>query len=131
MKSYRSERSISNENRFTDIRYEYEDGKHNNVGQGKDKEETLDKVTYVAYKQHFFTSILLTSTPFEKAKLYSSNIVDEEKGDTIFTKQFKANMPLAFNNGELNSKMNWYYGPSDYKLLKNEKQKFNRSRFIG
>ena len=118
LKSYRSEKSISNENRFTDIRYEYEDGKHNNVGQGKDKEETLDKVTYVAYKQHFFSSILLTNTPFEKAKLYSSNIVDEEKGDTIYTKQFKANIPLAFNNGEVNYKMNWYYGPSDYKLLK-------------
>ena len=118
MKSYRSEKSISNENRFTDIRYEYEDGKHNNVGQGKDSEETLDKVTYVAYKQHFFSSILLTNTPFEKAKLYSSNIVDEEKGDTIYTKQFKANIPLAFNNGEVNYKMNWYYGPSDYKLLK-------------
>lgn len=66
LKSYRSEKSISNENRFTDIRYEYEDGKHNNVGQGKDKEETLDKVTYVAFKQHFFSSILLTNTPFEK-----------------------------------------------------------------
>ena len=118
LKSYRSEKSISNENRFTDIRYEYEEGKHNNVGQGKDKEETLDKVTYVAYKQHFFSSILLTNTPFEKAKLYSSNIVDEEKGDTIYTKQFKANIPLAFNNGEVNYKMNWYYGPSDYKLLK-------------
>ena len=118
LKSYRSEKSISNENRFTDIRYEYEDGKHNNVGQGKDSEETLDKVTYVAYKQHFFSSILLTNTPFEKTKLYSSNIVDEEKGDTIYTKQFKANIPLAFNNGEVNYKMNWYYGPSDYKLLK-------------
>uniref|UniRef100_UPI0037533BEF membrane protein insertase YidC n=1 Tax=Flavobacterium sp. TaxID=239 RepID=UPI0037533BEF len=32
--------------------------------------------------------------------------------------QFKANIPLAFNNGEVNYKMNWYYGPSDYKLLK-------------
>ncbi|GEJ37607.1 Membrane protein insertase YidC [Flavobacterium psychrophilum] len=118
LKSYRSEKSISNENRFTDIRYEYEDGKHNNVGQGKDKEETLDKVTYVAFKQHFFSSILLTNTPFEKAKLYSSNVVDEEKGDTIYTKHFKANVPLAFNNGEVDYKMNWYYGPSDYKLLK-------------
>ena len=118
LKSFRSEKSISNENRFTDIRYEYEDGKHNNVGQGKDKEETLEKMTYVAYKQHFFSSILLTNTPFEKAKLYSSNIVDEEKGDTIYTKQFRANIPLAFNNGEVNYKMNWYYGPSDYKLLK-------------
>ena len=29
-----------------------------------------------------------------------------------------AKMPLAFNNGEVDYKMNWYYGPTDYKLLK-------------
>jgi YidC/Oxa1 family membrane protein insertase len=118
LKTLRSETSISNENRFTDIRYEYEEGKHNNVGQGKDKEETLDKVTYVAFKQHFFSSILLSNTPFSKAKLYSNNLVDDETKDTVFTHQFKANAPLVFNNGELDYKMNWYYGPSDYKLLK-------------
>ena len=27
-------------------------------------------------------------------------------------------MPLAFNNGEIDYKMNWYYGPTDYKILK-------------
>jgi YidC/Oxa1 family membrane protein insertase len=35
-----------------------------------------------------------------------------------FTKQFKAIVPLAFKNGEISEKMNWYYGPTDYKLLK-------------
>jgi YidC/Oxa1 family membrane protein insertase len=38
--------------------------------------------------------------------------------DTIFTKQFKAVVPLAFKNGEIDQKMNWYYGPTDYDLLK-------------
>jgi YidC/Oxa1 family membrane protein insertase len=37
--------------------------------------------------------------------------------DTIFTK-FKAVVPLAFKNGEIDQKMNWYYGPTDYDLLK-------------
>jgi YidC/Oxa1 family membrane protein insertase len=35
----------------------------------------------------------------------------------LFTKQFKSTLPLAFKNGELDYKMNWYYGPTDYKLL--------------
>ena len=26
-------------------------------------------------------------------------------------------MPLAFTNGEVDYKMNWYYGPADYKIL--------------
>jgi YidC/Oxa1 family membrane protein insertase len=30
-----------------------------------------------------------------------------------FTKQFKL-VPLAFKTGEIDQKMNWYYGPTDY-----------------
>ena len=56
MKTFCTEKSVSMENRFTDIRYEYEDGKDNNVGQGSDKEENPEKVTCVAFKQHFFSS---------------------------------------------------------------------------
>ena len=118
LKTYRNEKSISYENRFAEIRFDYEEGKHDYVGAGNDKEETPKKVEYIAFKQHFFSSILLTKTPFETTKLHSNNLVNDEKVDTVFTKQFKANIPLAFNNGEVDYKMNWYFGPSDYKTLK-------------
>ena len=118
LKAFRNEKGISYENRYADIRYEYEDGKVNNTGQGKDKEENPEKVSYIAFKQHFFSSILLTNTPFAKAKLYSNNLVLDEKKDSLFTKQFKANVPLAFTNGEVDYKMSWYFGPTDYKTLK-------------
>lgn len=118
LKTYCTEKSVSYENRYTDIRYEYEDGKDNNVGQGDNKEETPEKTTFIAFKQHFFSSILITKTPFEKAKLISNNLVINATLDTVFTKQFKANVPLAFNNGEVDYKMNFYFGPTDYKLLK-------------
>ena len=119
LKSYRNERSISYENRYAEIYFEYEDEKIDYVAQGNDKEENPEKATFIAYKQHFFTSILLTKTPFQNAKLYSNDLVKDEKKDTIFTKQYKATMPLAFSNGELDYKMNWYYGPTDYNTLKN------------
>lgn len=119
LKSYRNERSISYENRYAEIYFEYEDEKIDYVAQGNDKEENPEKATFIAYKQHFFTSILLTKTPFENAKLYSNDLVKDEKKDTIFTKQYKATIPLAFSNGELDYKMNWYYGPTDYNTLKN------------
>ena len=118
LKSYRNERSISYENRYAEIYFEYEDGKIDYVSQGKDEEENPEKATYIAFKQHFFSSILLTKTPFATAKLHSEDLVNDEKKDTIFTKQYKATMPLAFSNGELDYKMNWYYGPTDYKTLK-------------
>ncbi|WGK93649.1 MULTISPECIES: membrane protein insertase YidC [Flavobacterium] len=118
MKTFRNEKSISYENRYAEIYFEYEGDKIDYVGQGKDKEETPEKVNYIAFKQHFFSSILLTNTPFATSKLHSTNLVNDEAVDTTFTKQFKAYVPLAFTNGELDYKMNWYFGPSDYKTLK-------------
>lgn len=119
LKAYRNEKSITYENRYAEIVFEYEDGKDDYVGQGKDKEETPEKVTYIAYKQHFFTSILLTKTPFEKAALRSHDLVNDEDVDTTFTKEFKTSSALAFANGELDYKMNWYVGPADYEILDN------------
>ncbi len=118
LKTYRNERSISYENRYAEIYFEHEDGKIDYVGQGDDKEENPEKATFIAFKQHFFSTILLTKTPFATAKLHSENLVKDDKRDTIFTKQYKATIPLAFTNGELDYKMNWYYGPTDYKILK-------------
>jgi YidC/Oxa1 family membrane protein insertase len=118
LKTYRNEKSISYENRYTEVYFEHEEGKIDYVGQGQEKEEDSNKTTYVAYKQHFFSTILLTNKPFDVAKLQSNNLVHDEAIDTTFTKQFKANIPLAFDNGELDYKMSWYFGPTDYKILK-------------
>jgi len=118
LKAYSNEKSLTTENRYSEMYYEYEDGKSDYLGQSKDKTENVEKVSYIAYKQHFFSSILLTDVPFEKAELYTNNLVGGDNVDTTYTKQFKAIVPLAFKNGEINEKMNWYYGPTDYKLLK-------------
>lgn len=118
MKTIRNEKGITYESRYTDIRFEYEGDKDDYTGQGKDKTETPAQVSFIAFKQHFFSSILLTRKPFETSNLHSTELIADEKTDTIFTKQFKANVPLAFTNGEVNYKMDWYFGPTDYKTLK-------------
>ncbi|AXG75072.1 membrane protein insertase YidC [Flavobacterium arcticum] len=117
LKAYRNEKSVTYENRYTDLVYEYEDGKDDDLGQGSNEAETAEEVTYVAYKQHFFTSILLTDTPFKTVDMKSENLVKDEEVDTLFTKSFSTKIPLEFKGGELSYNMNWYYGPSDYKIL--------------
>ena len=131
LKAIRNEKGIAYENRYSEIYYEYEDSKISYVSDGQNKEENPEKVSFVAFKQHFFSTILLTKTPFEKAKLHSDNLVVDEKKDTIFTKQFKANLPLAFTNGELDYKMNWYLGPTDYTLLKSYDRNINKIISLG
>ncbi len=117
LKAFRNEKSVSYENRYTELVYEYEDGKDDYLSQGKSESEKVEEVSYVAFKQHFFTSILLTDTPFKTADLTSENLVNDDKTDTIFTKKFTAKMPLEFKGGEVSYNMNWYYGPADYKIL--------------
>lgn len=117
LKTYRHAKSISYENRYTEVIFEYEDGKDDYLGQRELSEDTADDVTYVAFKQHFFTSILLTDTPFKTAVLESRNLVKNEDVDTVYTKSFVAKLPLELAGGEINKQMDWYYGPSDFKIL--------------
>lgn len=118
LKTYRNEKSVSYENQYTELYFE-NDQKVDYLGRGKQEDEIAEKATFIAYKQHFFSSILLSQTPIANVKVSSTDLVNDAKIDTIFTKQFKTTLPLAFKNGELDYKMNWYYGPTDYKILNN------------
>ncbi|MFW0740030.1 membrane protein insertase YidC [Flavobacterium sp. T12S277] len=127
LKTNRNEKSVSIEKRFAQIEYQYGDEKYSSVSpNGVGKEETPVKVSYIAFKQHFFTTILSTDKPFEKSKLQSDDLVKDDKIDTAYIKQFKATVPLAFSNGELDYKMSWYFGPSDYKVLKSYDKNFEK-----
>ncbi len=117
LKIYRNEKSISYENRYTELVFEYEGGKDDYLNAARDSEDTAEDVSYIAFKQHMFTSILLTDTPFKTAKFVSDNLVDDEEKDTIFTKNFIAQVPLEVKNGAINYNMNWYYGPAKYQIL--------------
>ncbi len=116
LKGYRHAKSISYENRYTDIHYEYEDGKDDYTG-ARDADESIEDVSWIGYKQHFFTSVLLTDTPFKSAQLTAQNLVEDEAVDTVYTKLFASKIPLELQGGEINQSMDWYYGPSDFKVL--------------
>lgn len=118
LKSFRHAKSVTYENRYTDLHYEYEDGKDSYLGQMTDEEKPKG-VTWLGYKQHFFTSILLTDTPFRRADITSENIVDSEMAekDVKFLKNFSSTIPLELKGGELNYAMDMYHGPTDYDTL--------------
>lgn len=118
LKGYRHAKSISYENRYTRLTYEYANGKHSKLSpSGNDKEVEKD-VTWMNFRQHFFSSMLLTDTPFKEVVLQSENLVHDEEIDTVFTKKYDARMLLEPKNGMLSYNMNMYYGPSDYQIFK-------------
>lgn len=118
LQTYRYAKSVSYENRYSELLFEYEGGKDDYLNaQSESTDDTANEVTWVAFKQHFFTSILLTDKPLSRASFRSENLVKDETVDTLFTKRFTAAAPLALAGGNFNYNMNWYFGPSDYKIL--------------
>lgn len=116
LKGYRHAKSISYENRYTDIHYEHDGGNADYTG-ARDGEDDLNDVAWIGYKQHFFSSVLLTDAPFKSAKITTENLVEDEEIDTVYTKMFTSKIPLALKGGEINESMDWYIGPNDFEVL--------------
>ena len=113
LKALRNEKSRSTENMYSCLHYRSGDEVENLSPTDSGVVNTLN---WVAYKQHFFSSILLTDKPFENGNVISED-QKELKMDSLFTKSYAFKTPLELSSGELNYDMKWYYGPNDYKLL--------------
>ena len=99
---------------------------------GLEDNEVVNNMDWVSYKQHFFSSILLSDKAFNNAAIASVDLVKDETIDTVFTKKYTLKTPLELSNGELNYNMKWYYGPSDYtKLSQYEGTDLNETADLG
>jgi len=108
---------MSYENQYTEIVYQYEGDSSDYTGQGDEAIEEDKDVDWVAFKQHFYSSILLADESFDQGKLISNNLVQDNEVDTTYTKKFKAELAFQPDRNGINKDLNWYYGPTDYKVL--------------
>jgi len=117
----RTEKSIKNENMYTTLDYEYESGKIDYLSAGGSSEEVEKDVSWIAFKQQFFSMVLLTDKNFETTSFKSDTheeFIDEVNHiQNDFTKTFQANIPLKIVNGAVNYDMNMYIGPNKYSIL--------------
>ncbi|WP_396590265.1 membrane protein insertase YidC [Allomuricauda sp. R78024] len=118
LKGIRHDKSILYENRYTRLTYNHDGGKISKLSESSDlDEETETDIKWLSYRQHFFSSILATDTHFKSAALSSTNLVEEESKETLFTKAYTTKTALELQGGELSQNMHWYYGPTDVKVL--------------
>ncbi len=118
LKGIRHDKSVLYENRYTRLTYNHDGDKISKLSESSDlDEETEADVKWLSYRQHFFSSILATDTHFKSAALSSTNLVEEESKETLFTKAYTTKTALELQAGELSQSMHWYYGPTDVKVL--------------
>jgi membrane protein insertase, YidC/Oxa1 family len=130
LKARRMEKSVTYENRYTQSAIQYADGKINRMSQGGNSGTKEEQVSWVAYKQHLFTSVLISDSAFANGDFLSYNIANEESKDVKYTKNLKSIFPLKTKGGELSESLHFYFGPSDYNVLKQYNDKYELTELI-
>ncbi|MES2809331.1 MAG: membrane protein insertase YidC [Bacteroidota bacterium] len=122
------EKSITLDREYTMIQYYDTNQDFDYLGDTKDdaKEIADKKLNWVSFKQHFFSSLLLSKDGFSKSSLSVST--DTAKHGDI--KQLKANLTLARNaNGTF--PLDFYFSPNQYKTLAAEGHGFEKQINLG
>ena len=130
LKARRMEKSVTYENRYTQSAIRYADDKINRMSQGGNSGTKEEQVSWVAYKQHLFTSVLISDSAFANGDFLSYNIANEESKDAKYTKNLKSTFPLKTKGGELSESLHFYFGPSDYNVLKQYNDKYELTELI-
>lgn len=132
LKGYRQAKSISYENRYTRLTYAYDNGNEfDKLGPVGSDETTESEVTWINFRQHFFSSMLLSEAPLKKVDLYSEDLIQDETIDTIYTKAYSAKVTLEPKNNSLDQAMNFYFGPTDYKVFKSYDRNLDEAMPLG
>lgn len=109
------EKSKDFENRYTGVYYDFLSDDVENMSMNSNEKETLStKIKWVAFKQQFFSSILIAQEAFTDVTL-SSDISNEPQ----YLKKVYAEIPLPYagNSNEVYN-MQFFFGPNSYPILK-------------
>ena len=116
--AFRNSKSLDYENRYTELSYQHEGDKVDELSVAGSDEETVNTVNWVSFRQHFFSAILISKAPMKEVALRSDDLSQDESLEERFTKNFKASVPVTTQaNGELSQSFQWYFGPTDFETL--------------
>ena len=130
LKARRMEKSVTYEDRYVQAIVQYEDDRDDKLSAGGEDSEEFKQIKWVNFKQHLFSSFLITDKPFTSGKLSSKNLATSEDEKVQNTKDFTAVFPLEYTSGELSQSLHFFYGPSDYHLFKKYDKQYGLTKAI-
>ncbi|MBR1801409.1 MAG: membrane protein insertase YidC [Bacteroidaceae bacterium] len=110
------EKGFDFENRYACIRYHRADGKTKNLSETSDDEEDIEEtLDWVAFKNQFFSAVLISQQELTNAHL-KSQIFKKGQG---YLKNYEAALQTAFDpTGAQPTQLQLYLGPNDFHSLK-------------
>jgi YidC/Oxa1 family membrane protein insertase len=118
----KSERLLNAQRLVSTVCFKYKNEDHDWLSEATDDEEKMEQtVEWIAFKQSYFSSIMKPVAGFDKAgsSLKIKKFSETEDRNHSHIKRYEASMNLAFaNTGDASAKINWFFGPNDYEVLK-------------
>ena len=112
------EKGAKNENNFTTIGYKYYQDEVDDIrsrGNDEAEEEINTRVKWIAFKQQFFSSILVAENYFENSEVSFKSLEDSEE----YLKHMEADISVPYSSDpNYTVPMQFYFGPNHYNTLK-------------
>lgn len=112
------------EQRYARLSYKFMGDEVEQMRESKDDSKNIaNKIKWIAFKDQFFSTALIAQEAFEATQLSSKYY---QNGD--YLKEYSATTGINFDPKQNKPVLlNYYFGPNDYKLLKN----YDKTKFVG
>lgn len=117
----RQEKSVKNEQRYSHLCYKYLGGDVKELSSDKNEEvEVKEPAKWIAFKNQFFSPILIADDKIETALLDSKALVTDENSEYLkaFEAKIYAPAQMDMTSGSVKAGFTFYLGPMSFSLLK-------------
>jgi YidC/Oxa1 family membrane protein insertase len=126
------EKGRQNEENYSDIKYKFYQDDVTNLKQRQSKElekaDITTKLSWIAFQDQFFSSVLLTNDFFLNGSISSTRTLTSKK----YFRYYTSELGVPFNPSSSNAiSMKLYYGPNSITTLKKEGLELEKIVFLG
>jgi YidC/Oxa1 family membrane protein insertase len=125
----KTERLLDEQRRVSTICYNQKKEGFSYLSEASDDAlDAEDDLTWIAYKQSYFSSILRPEKPILKngSKMAVQNYTETDPKFQSHIKNYKSALVLGtIQGGETTFNMNWFFGPNDYEVLQSMGQDYD------
>jgi YidC/Oxa1 family membrane protein insertase len=115
MRTPSQETNMQAQQRTSTAYYKFYDDQVDYISPMKDDKKSITDVSWISFKQQFFSSILIANTRFS-SPLVSTR---KEPDSSHYVKYFDANMSIPYNHQPMEAfGMHFYFGPNNYQMLR-------------
>jgi len=124
----RLEKGYKNEKQYSKLDYYFEgDKKPEEMGRGRDADERIDtRFKWFAFQQQFFSAIMTSGTEFASADLDVKYYAEDDPSRNLMACNAKLRSDFQAGANEIVLPYDFYFGPNDYRTLKEYDMKYEK-----